>query len=56
MINGKMYELNDDDPNLSALSHIYEEDGKRVIVEIYGNGEGKWILEIQDDKGRRKSI
>ena len=43
--------LNDDDPNLSELSHAYEEDGKQVTVEIYGDGEGKWILEILDAKG-----
>jgi len=44
MIKGIFYELNDDDPNLSKFSHIYEENGKRVMVEIYGDGDGKWIL------------
>ncbi len=36
---------------LSDLTHVYEEDGKSVTVEIYSDGEGKWILEILDKKG-----
>ena len=46
-----MNEEDDFDVILSDLTHVYEEDGKRVTVEIYSDGEGKWILEVLDSKG-----
>ena len=30
----------------SSLSQDVTRDGKTVSVEIYGDGEGKWILEV----------
>ncbi|GMG88764.1 hypothetical protein [Biformimicrobium ophioploci] len=36
---------------VSDLSRSIEKDGKTVKVEIYGDGAGKWILEIVDEHG-----
>ena len=47
----KETEMSEDDPILSELTHVYKEAGKQVTVEIYSDGEGKWIVEILDDRG-----
>lgn len=36
---------------MSPLSQIIERDGQSVRVEIYGDGEGGWLLEVVDDFG-----
>ena len=35
----------------SPLCQAVSRDGKTVQVTIYGDGEGKWILEIEDGYG-----
>ncbi|GMG86373.1 hypothetical protein [Biformimicrobium ophioploci] len=37
--------------NVSALSKSIVKDGKTVKAEIYGDGEGQWILELVDEQG-----
>lgn len=39
-----------DEPELvmSPLCQVIESDGESVTVEIYGDGEGKWLLEVVD--------
>lgn len=34
---------------ISPLSQHISSGGRTVRVEIYGNGEGKWLLEIVDE-------
>lgn len=34
---------------MSPLCQHLSSGGKTVRVEIYGNGEGKWILEVVDE-------
>ena len=34
---------------MSPLCQKVESNGKSVEVEIYGNGDGKWILEVVDE-------
>ena len=43
----------DDDFELemSPLCQEISSGGKTIQVDIYGNGEGKWILEVQDEYG-----
>ncbi len=36
---------------MSPLCQEISSGGKTVKVEIYGDGEGKWILEIEDQNG-----
>ncbi len=40
----------DDQPELimSPLCQTIESEGESVSVEIYGDGEGKWLLEVVD--------
>lgn len=35
----------------SPLSQALSRHGVTVQVEIYGDGQGKWILEVVDDRG-----
>ena len=35
----------------SPLCQAVSRDGKTVQVTIYGDGEGKWVLEIEDGYG-----
>jgi len=35
----------------SPLCQTISSGGKTIRVEIYGDGEGKWILEIEDEFG-----
>ena len=34
---------------LSPLSQHVERDGHTVRIDIYGNGAGRWILEVVDE-------
>ena len=38
-------------PNLSSLAQTITRDGKTVRVDIYGDGEGGWLLEVVDEHG-----
>ena len=33
---------------MSSLCQSVTESGETVAIEIYGNGEGRWILEVVD--------
>ena len=35
----------------SALTQIATRDGKSVSIEIYGDGDGRWLLEVVDEHG-----
>ena len=39
----------DDDIRMSPLSQPFEQDGKRITIEIYEDGEDGWLLEIVDE-------
>ncbi len=39
------------DVEFSPLCQAVSRDGKTVQVTIFGDGEGKWILEIEDTYG-----
>lgn len=39
----------DYDAHMSPLSQTYEEDGKKVSIEIYDDDDGGWLLEIVDE-------
>ena len=43
--------MSDDDFELemSPLCQSISSGGKQLRIEIYGNGEGRWILEIVDE-------
>lgn len=41
----------EEDPVHSALSQIATRDGKSVSIEIYGDGDGGWLLEAVDEHG-----
>ncbi len=41
----------DQDPVRSALTQIVTRDGKSVSIDIYGDGEGSWLLEAVDEYG-----
>jgi hypothetical protein len=44
--------MNDDyEVVMSPLSTAHESEGKAVQIEIYKDGEGCWILEVEDDFG-----
>ena len=45
--------MNDDDFELemSPLCQSISSGGKKLQIDIYGNGEGRWILEVQDEFG-----
>ena len=38
-------------PDLSPLAQSVTRDGKTVRVDIYGDGEGGWLLEVVDEHG-----
>jgi len=38
-------------PNQSLLAQSVTRDGKTVMVDIYEDGEGGWLLEVVDDNG-----
>ena len=42
---------NDFELRMSPLCQRISSGGKTAQVEIYGDGEGKWILEIEDEHG-----
>ena len=47
-----MLDKDDDyDVEISPLGCVYKEGDKQVEVEIYNNGQGKWILEVVDVDG-----
>lgn len=39
------------DPVRSALTQVMTRDGKSVSIEIYGDGDGRWLLEAVDEYG-----
>jgi len=41
----------EDDLIISALSQVARRDGQQVKLEIYGDGDGGWLLEAVDDYG-----
>ena len=44
--------MNDEQDLLqSVLSQVVTRDGKSVALEIYGDGDGRWILEAVDEHG-----
>lgn len=38
-------------PEQSPLNRSVTSEGKTVYIDIYGNGEGGWILEVVDERG-----
>ena len=36
---------------MSPLCQTLSSGGKELQIDIYGDGDGKWILEIQDEHG-----
>lgn len=42
--------MSDDyEPEMSTLSQTLTADGKSVEILIYSDGDGKWLLEIEDE-------
>lgn len=42
---------NEQDPVRSALTQIATRDGKSVSIEIFSDGDGRWLLEVVDEHG-----
>lgn len=38
-------------PKVSELSRTVQKDGWQLAIVIFEDGEGGWLLEIQDDSG-----
>lgn len=41
----------DYEPIMSPLCRHLESEGQRVRIEIYGDGDGGWLLEVVDEFG-----